>query len=760
MGYLLGIDVGTTRTAAAVHRTDTPVDHVLPEMVTLGDHSLDQPSVVFLLPDGSLLVGDAAERRAMAEPDRVAREFKRRIGDPTPVTMGGRAFAAQELAAVLVRHVLDVVSRREGGPPERITVTHPASWGTHKLDLLTEALAAVLPMPVEFLAEPQAAAVCYAAAERVEPGSTIAVYDLGGGTFDSAVVRKDAPGSGTGGFTLLGRPEGLEFLGGVDFDEVVFEHVRAGAGDAFAGLDESDPAVWAAVARLRRECREAKEGLSSDTEVSVPVWLGGAQTVVRLHRSEFEELIGPRIEDSVEALRRAVDSAGLDPSELSSVLLVGGSSRIPLVAQTVSERLDRPVAVDADPKNAIAKGAALAMLPRTGAPHPGRGIAPGGAAAVAGAAGLAGAGYGPGAAAGGAGSGPGSADGGPGGTGGGVPAGAGHGHGAAGDVGPAGDGSVGAGAGGAGGGVPAGASHGPVGAGTGGPGGGVPAGATHGPVGAGTGGPGGGVPAGATHGPGTAGGVGPAGDGPAGASTGGAGTDPAGTGAWPGPADTGESADAGAVGGAPLADSPGPLPWETGDPVTTATPRQAEPPTNLIGPAEPATAYLTSPGNPATAAWTRDPETDVLPVVDGYDRYPHDGATTLSPAPGPDRGRSPAMLIGAGGVVAAIAVIGALVFWPNEQSVSNATPQLPAVPTAAPVPPTTESAPTTETERRTRERTVEQEPDSSAPVPPPVVPTIPPVPPTSAPPTTTQSQGPGPTTTTSAVPPPPGPQPR
>ena len=150
----------------------------------------------------------------------------------------------------------------------------------------------------------------------------------------------------------------------------MFEHVRAGAADAFAGLDDTDPAVWAAVARLRRECREAKEALSADTEVSVPVWLGGAQTVVRLHRSEFDELIGPRIEDSVEALRRAVDSAGLDPAELTSVLLVGGSSRIPLVAQTVSERLARPVAVDADPKNAIAKGAALAMLPRHAASWP------------------------------------------------------------------------------------------------------------------------------------------------------------------------------------------------------------------------------------------------------------------------------------------------------------------------------------------------------------------------------------------------------
>ncbi|MDQ4117383.1 MAG: Hsp70 family protein [Actinomycetota bacterium] len=374
MSYLLGIDLGTTYTAAAVLRARGGDAAAEPEMLGLGAHGSEMPSVVLDGEDGSLLVGDAAERRATVERDRVAREFKRRIGDPTPVSLGIGALPAEELAATIVRYVVETAVTREGGLPERIALTHPASWGDHKLELLRSvlgpALAGIGAPPVEFLAEPQAAAVCHAAAERVEPDSTIAVYDLGGGTFDSAVVRKEP----AGGFTLLGRPEGVEFLGGVDFDEVVFEHVRAGAAEAFAGLDESDPAVWAAVARLRRECREAKEGLSADTEVSVPVWLsgpqGGAQTVVRLHRGEFEELIGPRIEDTVQALRRAVDSAGLDPAELSAVLLVGGSSRIPLVAQTVSERLGRPVAVDADPKNAIAKGAALAMLPRYAASWP------------------------------------------------------------------------------------------------------------------------------------------------------------------------------------------------------------------------------------------------------------------------------------------------------------------------------------------------------------------------------------------------------
>ncbi|NMH76881.1 Hsp70 family protein, partial [Pseudonocardia xinjiangensis] len=355
MSYLLGIDVGTTRTAAAIGRSGgRPGDT---EIVNLGDRSSAVPSVLYIGDDGTVVVGEAAERRAVSHPDHVVREFKRRIGDPTPILVAGRPWAPEELSARLVRWVVDRAAQREGGPAVRVAVTHPASWGAHKKDRLGGALAGQ-GLPVTFIAEPQAAALHYAAGERVEPGSTIAVYDLGGGTFDAAVVHKDGHG-----FTLLGRPEGLERLGGIDFDEVVFEHVRQGLPEAFEGLDDNDPAVLSAVAAVRRECTEAKEALSSDTEVAIPVMTPAGQGSVRLHRSEFEAMIRPRVEESVDALRRAVSSAGLAPAQLSAVLLVGGSSRIPLVGQLVSEQLGRPVAVDADPKNAIAMGAVLSMVP-------------------------------------------------------------------------------------------------------------------------------------------------------------------------------------------------------------------------------------------------------------------------------------------------------------------------------------------------------------------------------------------------------------
>jgi molecular chaperone DnaK len=355
MSYLLGIDLGTTRTAAAIGRLDARPGET--EIVNLGDRSSAVPSVLYLGDDGSLVVGEAAERRAVSDPDHVVREFKRRIGDPTPVLVGGRPWAPEELSARLVRWVVDRVAQREAGPAARIAVTHPASWGPHKKERLGGALAAQ-GLQVSYLAEPQAAALHYAANERVEPGSTIAVYDFGGGTFDAAVVHKDGHS-----FKLLGRPEGVDRLGGVDFDEIVFEHVVAGMPEAFEGLDENDPAVLSAVAAIRRECVEAKEALSSDTEVSIPVLTPAGQGSVRLHRSEFEAAIRPQVEDTVGALQRAVASAGLAPQQLSAVLLVGGSSRIPLVGQLVSELLGRPVSVDVDPKNAISMGAVLSLQP-------------------------------------------------------------------------------------------------------------------------------------------------------------------------------------------------------------------------------------------------------------------------------------------------------------------------------------------------------------------------------------------------------------
>jgi molecular chaperone DnaK (HSP70) len=349
--YQLGVDLGTTFTAAAVHRTSTSA-----EVVALSPRSAPVASVLYLGADSGVLVGEAAERRAVTDPERVIREFKRRIGDPTPLMVAGNPQHAHELAGFLARWVVDRVTEREGAAPDRIAVTHPAGWGPHKMALLAEGLSTAGLDDVVFLTEPEAAALHYASAQRIEPGATIAVYDLGGGTFDAAVLRRTE----CAGFELLGRPEGIERLGGIDFDEVVFDHVRASI--AVDDLDPEDPITVAAVARLRRDCTEAKEALSTDTEVTIPVLLPGTRAQIRLVRGEFEAMIRPALADTVEALRRTVRSAGLEPDDLAAVLLVGGSSRIPLVAQLISMELGRPVAVDTDQSTSVATGAALAAF--------------------------------------------------------------------------------------------------------------------------------------------------------------------------------------------------------------------------------------------------------------------------------------------------------------------------------------------------------------------------------------------------------------
>ncbi len=347
MSYALGLDLGTTYTAAAVWRAGTV------EMVGLGTHGHVIASVVHLREDRQLITGEAAVRRSLTDPGRTAREFKRRLGDPTPILLGTSPFAAVDLMTALLRDVLASVGEREGGPPLTVALTHPANWGEFKVDLLRQAADACGLRDVTLVTEPVAAAVHYAAGANVQPGQIVAVYDLGGGTFDVAVLRRTEDG-----FETLGEPAGLERLGGVDFDHAVMAHVERALAEPLASMDREDPEVATALARLRQECVAAKEGLSEDSEVAIPVALPGLWTEVRLTRREFETMIAPALIEPMRAFNRALASAGVTGADIHTVLLVGGSSRVPLVAETVAGALGRPVAVDTHPKYAVALGAA------------------------------------------------------------------------------------------------------------------------------------------------------------------------------------------------------------------------------------------------------------------------------------------------------------------------------------------------------------------------------------------------------------------
>jgi actin-like ATPase involved in cell morphogenesis len=351
--YPLGVDIGTTYTAAALWREGRV------QTVPLGNRANAVPSVLFLRDDNTMLVGEAAARRGITDPDRQAREFKRRMGDDVPILLGGRGYTAHQLTGEVLRWSLQKVSELQGSPPQHVVLTHPASWGEFRKGLLTQSAMAAGLREVGLLPEPVAAATWYAAQERIEPGSLIGIYDFGGGTFDASVVRKTATG-----VEIFGEAGGDDSIGGIDFDHALFRHVGASAGVDIAQLDMTDPMSATAMAQLFTAVVEAKEALSSDVEVVVPVVLPGLSRQVLVTRAEFEELIRQRVLGTVGVFGQVVRRAGVDPAKLHGVLLVGGSSRIPLVRQLLSAELGIRVAVDAHPKYTVSLGAAIAAAPR------------------------------------------------------------------------------------------------------------------------------------------------------------------------------------------------------------------------------------------------------------------------------------------------------------------------------------------------------------------------------------------------------------
>jgi hypothetical protein len=235
-------------------------------------------------------------------------------------------------------------------------VNHPASWGPFRCVLFEEvARQAGLKNPF-LVTEPEAAAAYYTASRQLADGETIAVYDLGGGTFDATVLRQQPSG-----VQVLGKPERIEGLGGVEFDKVILSYVNDAAGGALAkgSLNMRHRQSTVTLARLRQDyCTVAKEALSADIETIFPVFVPGGRFDVHLARSDVEDMVRAPIESTIRALSRTLQSAQVQPADLSAVLLVGGSSRIPLVAQMVSAELGCPTVLDTQPHYVVALGAA------------------------------------------------------------------------------------------------------------------------------------------------------------------------------------------------------------------------------------------------------------------------------------------------------------------------------------------------------------------------------------------------------------------
>jgi actin-like ATPase involved in cell morphogenesis len=357
--YYLAVDVGTSRTAAATSRLASD-GSLSTASFPLGRNSDNVPTSMFV-GGGELLFGDAAERRGITEPQRLVREFKRRVGDDVPLIVGDRRFRPEEAFALMVGWVVDTVAVREARLPSAIAVTVPAAWGTYRRRLVGDALARQGWSSVTLVTEPEAAARHYVSTNALAAGRGLAVYDLGGGTFDAIVLERRSNGD----IDMVGAPTGIEDVGGADFDDAVVRHAIAAGGVELDDLaDDGDQRV--ALAAFRRECVDAKEALSFDSEAVVPLLIGSGHGTVRITRGEFEQMIEEQIGRTADVLEEAIESAGVPLKQIDAILLTGGSSRIPRVSQLLSERFNRPIAIDADPKAIIALGAVRILSDRAG----------------------------------------------------------------------------------------------------------------------------------------------------------------------------------------------------------------------------------------------------------------------------------------------------------------------------------------------------------------------------------------------------------
>lgn len=359
--WTLGIDFGTTYTVAAViHDGETLLVDVE------ADGSCRMPSAVVVDDDGGLTVGRAALHQATFTPERFDPTPKRWVGQPELLLGDGARDVTEVLAAVLSRVFVEAVKVAGGTNPQRTALTHPAEWAGTRRGVLLDAAHRAGIRHVDLVPEPVAAAARIAGL-RTQPGEYVAVYDFGGGTFDAAVLLREAHG-----FVLAGPPGGLDPLGGDDIDRRIIQYLATtpvGADERWQALMVApDEASLRASMQLREEVRRAKEQLSRKTVWQL--WIPVLERRVQLSRDELVSLIQSDVDRTLDILEDTVVAAGVTPRQLSGIFLVGGSSRIPYVADQVWRRFGVTPGVQDDPKTVVALGAAGMPAQIHRAPHP------------------------------------------------------------------------------------------------------------------------------------------------------------------------------------------------------------------------------------------------------------------------------------------------------------------------------------------------------------------------------------------------------
>lgn len=349
MGKIIGIDLGTTNSAVSVMEGGQAV--IIPN----AEGNRTTPSVVAFTKDGERLIGETAKRQAIMNPGRTISSIKREMGTDYKVNIDGKDYSPEEISAMILQKLKADTEAYLGETVTEAVITVPAYF-TNEQRQATKDAGRIAGLEVKrIINEPTAAALSYGA-EKEDDQKKIMVFDLGGGTFDVSILEV------ADGVVDVMATRGNNRLGGDDFDNELMNYIAAEFKKE-NGIDLlKDPT---SAQRLKDAAEKAKKELSTtmSTNVNLPfiTAINGvpAHLNMDITRSKFEGLIAHLVEKTLEPVREALNDAGLSTSEIDKVLLVGGSTRVPVVVEAVKKLIGKDPQKDINPDESVSLGAAI-----------------------------------------------------------------------------------------------------------------------------------------------------------------------------------------------------------------------------------------------------------------------------------------------------------------------------------------------------------------------------------------------------------------
>ncbi len=349
MGKVIGIDLGTTNSCVAVLEGGEPV------VIANAEGNRTTPSVVGFAKNGERLVGETAKRQAITNPDRTIASIKRHMGTDYTVEIDGKKYTPQDISAMILGKLKSDAESYLGEKVTEAVITVPAYF-TDSQKQATKDAGKIAGLDVKrIINEPTAASLAYGL-DKDESQHKILVYDLGGGTFDVSILEL-----GDGVFEVLAT-NGNNKLGGDDFDEALLNFMA----DSFAkenGVDLRNDKM--ALQRLKEAAEKAKKELSSaqTTNINLPFITvnenGPLHMNMDITRAKFDQLTADLVNKTIEPMKKAMADAGVTNSDLSKVILVGGSTRIPAVQEAVKKVTGKEPFKGINPDECVAVGAAI-----------------------------------------------------------------------------------------------------------------------------------------------------------------------------------------------------------------------------------------------------------------------------------------------------------------------------------------------------------------------------------------------------------------